>query len=160
MDEEIEEEMDEEFETITLILMCPECGYQFEWTGDDFEEWINCPKCDYGSEAWNFWHTIKDHRFKEAKEVWTLGAHYCNDALYYSLDEFLNEFFGKVGPVHGSDYYIWIYVYEFPSGDEYFIAKISYDLISPFAKRECFDEIKNLLLKFERNRPPKQGSKK
>jgi hypothetical protein len=81
-------------------------------------------------------------------------------ALYYSLDEFLKEFFGKVGPVHGSDYYIWIYVYEFPSGDEYFIAKISYDLISPFSERECFDEIKDLLLKCERNRPPKQGSKK
>jgi len=98
---------------ITLLLICPKCGNAFTWSDFDFEATATCNRCGHRDEAWFFWHStnpvavVEDGGVKY--EVWSYGAHYTNDALLSSYEEFLDQLLWRQkGMVHGGGPYMWI----------------------------------------------------
>jgi hypothetical protein len=98
---------------LTLLLICPECGHRFPWSGSDFEDWIACKFCGHQDEAWFFWHSLDPPAIIDGGlvkyEVFSIGAHYTNDAPLLPADEFVEQLVGHYsGPVHGGGPYMWI----------------------------------------------------
>jgi len=101
--------------TLELLLICPRCGNNFVWTSTDFEDWATCPVCEYGNEAWFFWHTtypvaVLDYDIKGIRyEVFSFGAHYTNNAPTLTREEFIEQLTWRYkGLVHGGGPYMWI----------------------------------------------------
>src|SRR5438552_2498315 len=94
---------------IVLVLKCPSCGHEQDFTSEDFEDWIPCEKCGENEEAWTFWHRPKSafvRKLTEEKnqEVWSYGGHYHNDVLLLTPREFAKEFYSNGGHGTGSIY--------------------------------------------------------
>ena len=84
---------------IILLLKCPKCNHEFELEPlGDFEDEIECEKCGYCNESWNFPHKpiayYTRHEIENPPSQWEIGDHYPNDALELSLSRFM-EFFDK-----------------------------------------------------------------
>jgi hypothetical protein len=123
--------------TLELLLICPECGHVFTWTGDDFEDWIKCEKCGNQDEAWFFWHSLNPPAIVTGGisglvryEVFSMGDHYTNDAPLLSPDRFIEQLMGRYsGPVHGGGPYLWIYREWFPQPDNPNNGHIEYTVV-------------------------------
>jgi hypothetical protein len=99
--------------TLPLLLICPECGHRFPWSGRDFEDWIACGFCGHQDEAWFFWHSLYPPAIIDEGlvkyEVFSIGAHYTNDAPLLPTEKFVEQLVGRYsGPVHGGGPYMWI----------------------------------------------------
>jgi len=97
---------------LRVRLICPKCFREEVWSGGDFEEVKEC-SCGYSDEAWNFWHTLfpteRMKRWFAEAIVYTRGAHYPNDALQLSKEEFMEYFLGRGEMWHGGTFYAWVY---------------------------------------------------
>jgi len=99
---------------IVLVLKCPSCGHEQDFTSEDFEDWIPCEKCGENEEAWTFWHRPKSafvRKLTEEKnqEVWSYGGHYHNDVLLLTPREFAKEFYSNGG--HGTGLNLWVTIH-------------------------------------------------
>lgn len=96
---------------LIVKLVCPKCFAEQEWSGTDFEDWVECP-CGYGDEAWFFWHTLspisaiqKYSISKTIEDLWVRSANYPNDALCLDRKSFIDYSLGRGdGMVHGGSY--------------------------------------------------------
>ena len=100
---------------ITMILKCPSCGNQQDFTSSDFEDWIPCEKCGKQEEAWTFWHRPKTPEAQklvneENEETWSYGGHYHNDVLELTPRQFAKEFWTNGG--HGTGLNLWVTVHK------------------------------------------------
>jgi len=133
---------------IVVILKCPKCGCEQEFSEYDFEWDVECPKCGYTDEAWFFWHRPRDipprKGFITPVEVWSIGAHYPNDALCLSNEDFMEYFYGGGKIWHGGEPYIWVEVYKRDDGSVYTRANILttiYDINSEAYKLKKIEEL-------------------
>ena len=139
---------------VKVVLKCPECGHEFEFFSNDFESDVNCKKCGYWNDAWFFWH--KPHpKIWEPEEpivdVWTIGAHYPNDALLLDDATFLEFFFGrKTFPWHGGSPYIWVKIIRRRNGSLYASVKVLVNMFLPMYSNTVLETAKKLLAKFQK----------
>jgi len=134
-------------EKITVILKCPKCGHEQEFWSVDFENITSCEKCDYSNEAWFFWHKPKNFKprkgFVTPKEVWSIGAHYTNDALQLTKEEFEEYFYGGGKTWHGGAPYVWLRIYKTKNGHKYSSADV--DLGRIYRTSELFEKANFLI---------------
>jgi len=138
---------------LVVVLKCPECGSEQDFSSIDFEEDVRCEKCDFVAEAWDFWHRLKDHKpVGNTKEEWSMGAHYPNDALCLDTEQFLEYFYGRGGLWHGGNFYIWLSINEtLDRKGEYVTGEVRLHLFS-LSGFEVLDQIKHVLAKFAKLR--------
>jgi len=119
---------------LEVLLICPKCGHNFTWTSHDFENWVECEYCGYGDEAWFYWHSLYPPltivKFGGARyEVFTTGAHYSNDALQLSREEFVEQMLGRSRLWHGGGPYMWIERCWYPQPDNPNNGSIHYEIL-------------------------------